>query len=88
MVKIGSETPLQRVVGELGAEVGELGMDGPRRSARMVEPGEEKANKPWSIAAGGAGPGDRVNSLFSALRWLEIWERRSALQKSAKLHEG
>lgn len=35
---MGSETPLQRTVGELGVDVGELGVDGPSRSASMVEP--------------------------------------------------
>lgn len=41
---MGSETPLQRTVGELGVDVGELGVDSPSRSASMVEPapGEEK----------------------------------------------
>lgn len=40
VLSIGSETPLQRPVGEFGAEVGELGVDGPSRSASMVEPGQ------------------------------------------------
>lgn len=35
---MGSETPLQRTVGELGVDVGELGVDGPSRSASTVEP--------------------------------------------------
>lgn len=35
---MGSETPLQRTVGELGVDVGELGVDSPSRSANMVEP--------------------------------------------------
>lgn len=35
---MGSETPLQRMVGELGVDVGELGVDGPSRSVSMVEP--------------------------------------------------
>lgn len=34
----GPETPLQRTVGELGVDVGELGVDNPSRSANMVEP--------------------------------------------------
>lgn len=42
---MGSETPLQRTVGELGVDVGELGVDSPSRSANMVEPAT-KEKKP------------------------------------------
>lgn len=44
--KMGSETPLQRTVGELGVDVGELGVDSPSRSANMVEPVPREKKKP------------------------------------------
>lgn len=34
----GPETPLQRTVGELGVDVGELSVDNPSRSANIVDP--------------------------------------------------
>lgn len=42
VLRMGSETPLQRTDGEFGDEVGELGVDGPRRSAMRVEPAQGK----------------------------------------------
>lgn len=38
----GPETPLQRTVGELGVDVGKLGVDSPSRSANMVEPAPQE----------------------------------------------
>lgn len=47
---MGSETPLQRTEGEFGDEVGELGADGPSRSAMRVEPaqGRETLELYWN----------------------------------------
>lgn len=42
VLRMESETPLQRMEGEFGDEVGELGTDGPSRSARRVEPARER----------------------------------------------
>lgn len=49
----GPETPLQRTVGELGVDVGELGVDNPSRSASMVEParGEKESMVTFKIKA-------------------------------------
>lgn len=38
MLRLGSELPLQSIVGVLGVQDGELGTDGPRRSGCRDEP--------------------------------------------------
>ena len=45
VLRLGSELPLQSIVGVFGVQDGELGTDGPRRSGCGDEPESERHQK-------------------------------------------